>query len=369
MENDMSKIAYVCGYGEKNGKLSGISRCAQSLIKTVSELDLENQYQFWGNDELTVPVERIHTVYMKEKNRLCDCFADLYDTDIVHSLWAPLFAAKGKSKNILTIYDLCPLVDIDWYDNQRGIYAFYDEWVRGQLRYVDRIIAISQATKKDILNYYPEIREENVEVIYLGNESSLDARCYKGNITGDKWHLHSGYILSVNTMVKRKNIEGTIKAFELYQSRHPKSELKLVLTGRWEKTNHVLESAFSSSIRDRIVLTGYVSDAELLSLYYNAECVMYPSFYEGFGLPVLEAMTLGKAVVTSDISAMPEVGGDAVHYCDPYDIETIADGIERICQDETYRQSLEEKAIRQAAKFSYHRTAQETIALYNRVLS
>lgn len=365
----MSKIAYVCGYGEKNGKLSGISRCAQSIIRAVSQLDRENVYQFWGNDELDVPVERIHTIYTKEKDRLCDAFAHWYQADIIHSLWAPLFAAKGKCQNIITIYDLCPLVNIEWYDNQRGIYQFYDEWMRGQLQYADKIIAISETTKSDILSYYPTIREKDVEVIYLGNESALDARFYKGDITSERYNIKSGYILSVNTMVKRKNIEGTIQAFELYHARHPKSELKLVLTGRWEKTNRVLERAFSSSIRDKIVLTGYVSDAELLSLYYNADCVMYPSFYEGFGLPVLEAMTLGKAVITSNISSMPEVGGDAVHYCDPYDIESIADGIEKICEGETYRQALEQKAVLQAAKFSYHRAAQETVDLYSRMLS
>lgn len=365
----MSRIAYVCGYGEKNGKLSGISRCAQSIIQSVSALAPENEYQFWGNDELNLPIPRMHTVYMKEKDRMCDVLADLYRTDIIHSLWAPLFAAGRKSKNILTVYDLCPLVNIEWYDNRSGIFQFYDEWVRSRLPYVDKIIAISEATKADILTYYPKVREEDVEVIYLGNESRLSAGYYKNNITGDKFNLHTRYILSVNTMVKRKNIEGTIQAFEVYCARHPDRDLKLVLTGRWEKTNQVLERAFKSAVRDRIVLTGYVSDAELLSLYYNAECVMYPSFYEGFGLPVLEAMTLGKAVITSDTSSMPEVGGDAVHYCNPYDIESIAEGIEKICEQDSYRQMLERKAVRRAEQFSYRRAAQETVDLYRRVLA
>ena len=121
-------------------------------------------------------------------------------------------------------------------------------------------------------------------------------------------------------------------------------------------------------IRNDIILTGYVSNEVLSCLYRDAIAFAYISFYEGFGLPILEAMSFGKAVICSDQSSMPEVGGDAVEYCNPYDIESIMNAMESIIDNDNYRKCLEGRAVVQANKFSYKRTAEEILRIYDQFL-
>jgi len=365
----MSKIVYLCGTEEKQGKLSGISRSAQSLIQTIVDMDKEYEYEFWGNDELALPIKMRPFFPTDYREKIFDCYMDLCGADIIHSFCDSNFFNKPKEvKTILTVNDLFPLVNANWADKPELLYRYFDINYRENTRYVDKFIAISEATKNDILHYYPHIKEEQIEVIYLGNEEKLDIKCYKEDITTAKYGVGDGYILSVNTLMKRKNLEGVLKAFEQYCQLHPTSKLKFVVTGQIMPGNKVYQKLQESKFRDRVVLTGYVSDEELLSLYCNAVAVVYASFYEGFGLPILEAMSLGKAVISSNTSSMPEVGGDAVHYCDPYDIESITNGIEQICEKEIYRKELESKAIERAKLFSYEKAARETLELYSKIM-
>ena len=142
--------------------------------------------------------------------------------------------------------------------------------------------------------------------------------------------------------------------------------MKLVLVGGIGWDNE-FENEISrlNQYRDSIILTGFVSDKELSSLYQFALAVAYVSFYEGFGLPLLEALTAGKAVISSNVTSMPEVCGKVACYCDPYEIESIEDAIDRVVNDEDYRNSLELNARTQAANFSYKKAAKETIDIYN----
>ena len=113
-----------------------------------------------------------------------------------------------------------------------------------------------------------------------------------------------------------------------------------------------------------IIFTGYVSEDELVWLYSNAYMFMYPSFFEGFGLPILEAMSVGNAVICSNTTSMPEVGGDAVEYCNPYNLESMVNSIEKVVVNETYRNELKRKSVNQAAKFSYEKAAKELMEIY-----
>ena len=113
-----------------------------------------------------------------------------------------------------------------------------------------------------------------------------------------------------------------------------------------------------------IIFTGYVSEDELVWLYRNAYLFMYPSYFEGFGLPILEAMSVGNAVICSNTTSMPEVGGDAVQYCNPYDLESMVNSIEKVVFNETYRNELKKKSVEQASKFSYEKAAKELMEIY-----
>ena len=146
----------------------------------------------------------------------------------------------------------------------------------------------------------------------------------------------------------------------LYKSRHPDSDVKLVLTGpvrKYEVVREILSK--NRNVAKHVVFTGFVSDEQLIWLYRKAMAFIYVSYYEGFGLPILEALSVGKAVICADAASMPEVGGDAVAYCNPYETESIEEAIAKVVADALYRKSLEKKAMEQAARFSYQKAAED----------
>ena len=174
--------------------------------------------------------------------------------------------------------------------------------------------------------------------------------------------------MSVSTIEPRKNLRGLLNGFISFKKAHEKSDLKLVLVGGigWDKE---FESYINGvdDYRDSIILTGFVTDEELSALYKYALAVAYVSFYEGFGLPILEALTAGKAVISSDTTSMPEVGGNAVCYCNPYKVDSIEAAFEQVVYNDSYRKELESMARTQASRFSYEKAAKETIAIYNAI--
>ena len=159
---------------------------------------------------------------------------------------------------------------------------------------------------------------------------------------------------------------GLIKAFLQFRTHHPESNIKLVITGpirQFQVVRDVIE--MYPNLSESVVFTGFVSDEELVWLYRNSLAFSYVSFYEGFGLPILEALSVGKAVICSETSSMPEVGGEAAEYCNPYDIDSIEEAIAHVVLCEERRKELEKKTFLQAAKFSYENTARETLNIYN----
>ena len=173
------------------------------------------------------------------------------------------------------------------------------------------------------------------------------------------------FIFSVSGLGPHKNQGGLAEAFLLYKKRHPESKVKLVLTGPVRKYEVVREIlAKNGEAAGNVVFTGFVSDAQLIWLYRKALAFIYVSYDEGFGLPILEALSVGKAVICADAASMPEVGGDAVAYCNPHEVEAIEAAIDRVVSDESYRKSLEERAVGQASRFSYKKAAGELMQIY-----
>jgi glycosyltransferase involved in cell wall biosynthesis len=175
----------------------------------------------------------------------------------------------------------------------------------------------------------------------------------------------AGFVLAAGTLEPRKNLPRLVAAYgeldEQLQSEHP-----LVVVGAlgWE-TGATLDAL--RSLGSRCVMLGYVQDAALAELYRRCTVFCYPSLGEGFGLPVLEAMAAGAAVVTSNLSSLPEVGGDAVEYVDPHDTASIADGLRRVLEDESRRGELGRRASARAAEFSWERFAEIVVETLDRV--
>lgn len=225
-------------------------------------------------------------------------------------------------------------------------------WTAYSVRNASVIFTISQASKNDIIKIY-KVREDKVIVTYPGIKNQKSNM----NEIKKKYEIEGDYVLFVGTLQPRKNIVRLIEAFSRL-----KNDIKLVVVGKkgW-LYGDILEAPKKFNIENRVKFLDFVPDEDLPSFYKNAVCFVLPSLYEGFGLPVLEAMKYGCPVVTSNVSSLPEVGGDAALYVNPLDVNDIAKNIELIINNEKLRKELIEKGLMQVKKFSWEKTAKETL--------
>lgn len=365
----MARIGFRCGTYCPKKNLTGVGKEAKNIIERVVRLDRDNEYMLLEKDRLGVGIPADTAAIMQDSEVMLPLQCLSNGIDLVHSFDDPcLNFCRNSTKKVLTVNDLIPAKYPQWFGDSPDT-ARKVEKTRESAAAADKIIAISEHTKRDIVECF-DIPPDKIQVIYDGLDSALDAKAYSGDITSKQFGLRSRYIVSVCTIEPRKNLLGLVRAFAAYKRAHKGDELQLVVVGRtgWQ-TEEFFGNLQDSEYRKDIIVTGYVTDAQLLSLYKNALFVAYVSYYEGFGLPILEGLALGKTVLTSDTSSMPEVGGDAVCYCNPYETENIVAGIEQLAEDEQYRAGLEAKAYAQAAKFSYDTAAEQTLALYRELLA
>lgn len=357
----MMNIGILAQKPEKN--IDGINRVTIELMKEILKLDHHNHYSFIGNtDWLNVPMPYVDIIPDSRNIMKLNYVVQAQSYNTIHSHYKPFeFNSHLGCAKILTIHDLLVLKN---KDKRYGPVEFFDVALRQCAKEADCVIADSEYTKKDIVECYG-LRPDKIKVVYNGmytiNHSDESV------ISDEILELcHMEYMIAVSTMREYKNVHGLVRAFRLFKDRHPYSDLKLVLVGKNDKSTSVGEQIKECMDgRDDIVFTGYVSDQELTFLYQHSLASAFVSFYEGFGLPVLESLSLGKTVICSDQTSLPEVGGDAVEYCNPYEIESIEDAMEKVILNDSRRIALEQKACVQAQKFSYEKAAKEVVEIYH----
>jgi len=245
-------------------------------------------------------------------------------------------------------------------------------WTAYSVKNATKILTISQASKNDIIRYY-KVPEEKVVVTYPGLGQKL-ATTETWKIMENtkkikkKYGIEGDYILYVGTLQPRKNLSRLIEAFGKLKTQNlpagrQGSKLKLVIAG---KKGWLYEDIFQKvkdlDLEKYVIFTGFVPDKDLPALYQGAKCFVLVSLYEGFGIPVLEAMSLGCPVVISNVSSLPEVGGKAAIYVDPYSVKDIARGIKEALElNDADRQNLVKKGLEQVKKFSWEKCAKETL--------
>ena len=346
--------------------LTGIPSVVYNTMSELLKIDNVNHYFSVYGKSSFIEIDGPSPMYLESGVDYAGLLAYKRDTDIFYSFYPAFDKIKtGKSKFILTIHDMIPLLHPEWFDKRSTDY--FDINIRKSAEMADVVIAMSESTKNDVVNSY-HINEDKVRVIYSGLHTGFSAE-NKGTNIIDKYNLKSNYILTVCTIEPRKNLRSLIRAFDIYKQRFPNDDSKLVVAGGkgWDST-FFSWLAEQGDVIDDIVITGYVTDDELSDLYNSATAIAYVSYYEGFGLPILEGMAAGKAVICSDTSSMPEVGGEAVCYCNPYSVESIADAVQKVLTNEGYRVALSKKAFYQAGKFSYINTAKEVLGVINELL-
>ena len=236
-------------------------------------------------------------------------------------------------------------------------------WTKESVEKASTIIAVSKTTKKDIIKRY-NIPEEKIQVVYNGFEkhSFLPSVSNQKKILASYQIESKEYLLYVGTIQPRKNLTTLFQAF--VQLRHQYPNLKLVIAGKhgWmiEKT---LIQIKKLNIEENLVFTGYIPDEELATLYSHARCLVFPSLYEGFGIPVLEAFSFGCPVVASFSSSLPEVGGSGCLYADPLKPSEFAEKISKIISHKELRTELRKKAKDQLSLFSWKTCGKETLKI------
>ena len=361
----MMNVGFYLANVEKN--LSGINRYSKGILESIRNREID-KYCFGQNYLNVENMVELHSVH--KMNQVYDEYAEkeryllckLAGINVIYSFYSPIRIDDANIKSVLTIHDLTPLINTEWYMNEKRIYDLFDIEIRKSAQRVNKIVAVSESTKKTIVDIYG-VPEDKIEIVTPAIASDLII----AERTDDeiqnirrKFAIRDEYILSICTFEPRKNMASLIKAYEIYRDKTKTATIQLVLTGKlgWGYDN-LLDMIYGSKYKEDIIMTGYVSDHELGSLYKGAAVFAYVSYFEGFGMPILEALSYEKAVLTSDTSSMPEVGGDAVCYCNPYELESVYSSLEHLLEDAEYRKKLQEKAIAQAEKFSYKKSAKK----------
>lgn len=269
-------------------------------------------------------------------------------------LLPPTFAQR----KLVTVHDLSYVRVPECFP--RPLLNYLNQAVPPSVAHADLILADAVSTQRDLSEVY-RIPPEKIKVLYSG----VDAR-FSPNVPNEsrarvrQWTQGKPYILSVGTLQPRKNYVRLIEAFAQVISKLPNSNLQLVIAGGhgW-MYEQIFQTVERLNLQERVLFPQFVSDDDLPALYTDATLFVYPSLYEGFGLPVAEAMACGVPVVSSNASSLPEVGGDAVLYFDPHNTDAMAEAIHRALTDESLREQLRTRGIEQAKKFSWEKAARE----------
>lgn len=308
--------------------------------------------------------------FSSSNNDIRKVLGDVSVFDIVH---LPFFT-KNTLPNlsiplVITIHDLIPLYS---QEEDPSLKAFLKQKI-AEIRKEHWVHCISEATKSALLQYAPHLDPQRIWVIpngvssffYREDDSSLLERVL------NRYGLSSEtpYIVSLCSIQKRKNLIVSLKAFACIQKELP--DLRYLLVGyiSYEERRELFSIISELGISSKVIVTGYLPDTIVRTLYSGAKAFLFPSLYEGFGLPPLEAMACGVPVICSNTSSLPEVVGDAGFLVDPHDVQGFADSIFRLISDESLWFFYSKKGIERAARFTWKFTAEKLVKMYKTILS
>ena len=284
------------------------------------------------------------------------------ELDIYHGLSheLPIGIEKSGIKSVVTIHDLIFMRFPELYKSaDRKIYL---RKIKHAVQVADQIIAISEQSKNDLVDFF-NLKPEKIEVVYQSINPIYFEKATSEELKDvqKKYSLPSEFMLTVGTIEARKNLKSILKAMELI-----KEQLPIVIVGKKTKYLQTIQPLIHQ-FKNKIIFLHEVNDQDLSRIYQLSRLMIYPSVFEGFGLPVAEAQACGCPVITSNISSMPEAGGDGAHYIHPQNHMEIGEAIDRLLQDESYRKDLISKGNANAQRFAPETYARQLITIYNKV--
>jgi len=366
--------------------IGGNSTYARELIHNLAKIDKNNQYflYYYFHDFLLGRIPRetnnknfkskaicisqlkfpIPSKVMDRINKtMIKAFSRFNKIDIFHFSDPSIFV-EGSYKSIVTLHDLAVLHNSDWA--KKSSLDFYKKNIKSILDKANKIIAVSNFTKNDAIKTL-NIDEKKIAVIYEGVNSSFYPNLDK-NYLKEKFNLEN-YILYVGALNPRKNVIGLLEAYSKL-SIELRKKYNLVLVGVPRDVNFsdkVKKVIKELKINDQVKQFNKITNDDLPKIYSGAKFFIYPSFFEGFGLPVLESLSCGVPVIASNTSSLPEMVGSAGVLVNPENIEEMKLAMEKMLLDNKLYQNIKDKCLDQVSKFKWQKTAKETIAVYKEV--
>ena len=365
---------------------AGIGRYIQNLIKNLFKIDKDNQYVLFMTAEDREEFEKLE---IKNSLQIANCKLKIVTVDIPHyslseqTKLGPIIAREKldlmhftnfnhpiryKGQFVTTIHDLTLFFFPETARRTNLIKRFgYRMVMKAACENSTKIIAVSESTKKDIIKTF-HLPPEKIQVIY----EAADDKIFKKPSLQDidklrkKYRLLPKVILTVGQWRSHKNLIGLVKAYELIRR---KMGANLIILGQEDPEYLELKAAIDNSPYKRdIIRPGFVSDEELSAWYHLASVFVFPSFYEGFGLPGLEAMQVGAPVAASRAGSLPEIFEDAAYYFNPHSPQEMAQEILKILINDKIKAEQVARGFQIAKKYSWRKTAEETLKLYKQII-
>ncbi len=366
----------------ENTRKTGIATYIDNLCRALLEFQGEHSFTLWGPDITQDPFPDIHNKQFLGNGLLTRAtleelwkytpFSKISNTYDCYHLPFPAFPAPCSSKKtctVSTIYDLA-FAYFPESITEAISYRYLSRTIPLQAEHSDAVITISQSAKEDIVNILG-IPAERVVVSYPGCDITAptdDELHRKDHPAVLELKLPDRYLLCLGTWEPRKNLPTLFRAIKLLHKRLVKENIFLCMSGMkgW-KYNDAESLIEELGIGDRINVLGYVKREWLPLLYARAEIFVYPSMYEGFGMPVVEAMACGTPVITTNVSSLPEAGGDAALLVDPKSVDELASAINKLLDSQNLRDGMIHRGFQHSAKFSWEQSAREHMAIYEKL--
>jgi glycosyltransferase involved in cell wall biosynthesis len=272
-----------------------------------------------------------------------------------------------RCKSVVTIHDCIHLMFPQYLPSRAAyLYARASMWTAA--RQSHKILTVSEASKRDIIHFF-NVRPDKIVVVHNAIDERFRATPPEDAIARvrERYQLDGRFVLYVGNIKPHKNLVRLIEAFDGLRKRGYEDVKLLIIGDEISKLPALRRAVHSHKLHKQVRFLGYLSDDTLAILYRLASVFVFPSLYEGFGLPPLEAMACGAPVVTSNVSSLPEVTGDAAVLVDPYNVESIIEGMSRVMSDPAFAADLRARGMARAREFSWERSVQRIAELYKEV--
>jgi len=365
---------------------AGIGRYTRELVRALAKLDGDNDYVLFaavGGQRLTdtawPPNFQVRSVPLSDRalailwHRLrLPLWVELVTgrVDIFHSpdfVLPPVRRAcpehSRRARTMLTVHDLSFMRYPDCTD--ANLRAYLNEVVPRSVHRADLVLADSQSTKDDLVELLG-VESDRIEVVYPGVEERfrpIEDQAHLEEVR-KRCHLPPRFILGLGTLQPRKNFTTLIEAFATLRPCDPATLRLVIAGGKGWLYEEIFAAVERMGLEEKVIFSGFVADEDLPALYNLADLFVFPSLYEGFGLPPLEAMSCGTPVITSNASSLPEVVGEAGLMVKATDVEGLAEAMQRVLEDDALREEMMARGLEQARKFTWEKAAAKLLSLY-----